>query len=55
MPRGPIAEQPSNPLQPPLPSGVVPETVVARTEERWGRDNGQHVGIMMVIIVMPRY
>ena len=47
-----MAEQPSNPLQPPLPSGVVPETVVARTEERWVAIMGSMLGIMMVIIVM---
>src|SRR6266850_1139302 len=48
----PLAEQPSNPLQPPLPSGVVPETVVARTEERWVAIMASMLGIMMVIIVM---
>ena len=47
-----MAEQPSNPLQRPLPGGVVPETVVVRTEERWVAIMGSMLGIMMVVIVM---
>ena len=47
-----MAEQPSNPLQRPLPSGVVPETVVVRTEERWVAIMGSMLGIMMVVIVI---
>jgi len=47
-----LAEQPSNPLQRPLPSGVVPETVVVRTEERWVAIMGSMLGIMMVVIVI---
>jgi len=39
-------------MQHPLPSGVVPETVVARTEERWVAIMGSMLGIMMVIIVI---
>ena len=47
-----MAEPPSNPLQRPLPSGVVPETVVARTEGRWAMIMAAMLTVMMAIIVV---
>jgi cytochrome c oxidase subunit 2 len=47
-----LAEQPSNPLQEPLPDGVVPETVVVRTEEHWVAIMAAMLIIFMVVIVV---
>ena len=47
-----MAEPPSNPLQRPLADGVVPETLVARTEGRWAIIMGAMLTVMMAIIVI---
>jgi hypothetical protein len=44
-----LAESPSNPLQTPLPDGIVPEEVVARTEKRWFMVMAVMLGVMMAI------
>ena len=47
-----MAEQPSNPLQRPLPDGVVPEPVVVRTEERWVAIMAAMLVVMMIVVVV---
>ena len=47
-----MAEPPSNPLQRPLPDGVVPEAVVARTESHWVMIMAAMLTVMMVVIVV---
>ena len=47
-----MAEPPSNPPQRPLPSGVVPETIVARTEGRWAMIMGAMLTVMMAVLVV---
>jgi cytochrome c oxidase subunit II len=46
-----LAEPPSNPLHRPLPDGIVPALVVARTEKRWLMVMAAMLVIMMSIIV----
>jgi hypothetical protein len=48
----PLAELPSNPLQHPLPDGIVPESVVARTEGRWVMLMGAMLAVMMAVMVI---
>ena len=47
-----MAEQPSNPLERPLPDGVVPEPVVVRTEKRWVAIMAAMLVLMMTVIVV---
>ena len=47
-----MAEPPSNPLQQPLPDGVVPEAVVARTEGRWFMIMAVMLAVMMAVMVV---
>ena len=47
-----MAEQSSNPLRRPLPDGIVPEQVVARTENRWLMIMVAMLLVMMAIIVV---
>ena len=47
-----MAESSSNPLQRPLPDGVVPEEVVARTENHWVIIMGTMLTVMMAVIVI---
>ena len=47
-----MAEQSSYPLRPPLPDGIVPEEVVARTEKRWFMIMAATLVVMMAIIVL---
>ena len=47
-----MAEPTSNPLRPPLPDGIVPEEVVARTEKRWIMIMAAMLAIMMAVIVV---
>lgn len=47
-----MAEQPSNPLPQPLPDGIVPEDVVARTENRWLIIMATMLLVMMAVIVV---
>jgi cytochrome c oxidase subunit II len=47
-----LAEQSSNPLRRPLPDGIVPEQVVARTENRWLTIMVAMLLVMMAIIVV---
>ena len=47
-----MAEQSSNPLERPLPDGVVPEPVVVRTEERWVAIMAALLVVMMTVIVV---
>lgn len=47
-----MAELPSDPLQRPLPDGIVPESVVIRTEERWVMIMAAMLVVMMAIIVV---
>jgi cytochrome c oxidase subunit 2 len=47
-----LAEQSSNPPPQPLPDGIVPEHVVARTEKRWLMMMGAMLLVMMAIIVL---
>jgi len=47
-----LAEQPENPMLRPLADGVVPESVVARTEERWLTTMSAMLIIMLVIVVL---
>src|SRR6516225_4619993 len=49
---GPLAEPPGNPLQRPLPDGVVPEEVVARTEKHWFTTMAAMLVVMMAVIVV---
>lgn len=46
-----MAEQSSNPLHWPLPDGLVPEDVVARTEKRWLMVMAAMLVVMMAVIV----
>ena len=47
-----MAELSSNPLGRPLPDGVVPEAVVARTEKRWVMVMAAMLAVMMAIMVV---
>ena len=47
-----MAEQSSNPLRRPLPDGIVPEEVVARTEKRWIMIMAAMLLVMMAIVVL---
>jgi cytochrome c oxidase subunit II len=47
-----LADTPSNPLQRPLPDGVVPEEVVDRTETRWVMVMVAMLAVMMAVIVV---
>jgi cytochrome c oxidase subunit 2 len=47
-----LAEPPSNPLQRPLPDGIVPEEVVTRTEGRWVMLMAAMLAVMMVVLVV---
>jgi len=47
-----LADPPENPLQRPLPDGVVPEEVVARTESHWAIIMGTMLVVMMAVIVI---
>ena len=47
-----MAEPPSNPLQRPLPDGIVSEAVVAHTESRWAMIMGAMLIVMMAVIVV---
>ena len=47
-----MAEPPENPLQRPLADGIVPEEVVARTENRWVIIMGTMLAVMMAVIVV---
>jgi cytochrome c oxidase subunit 2 len=47
-----LAESTSNPLQQPLPDGVVPEEVVARTEKHWLMIMAAMLIVMLVVIVL---
>jgi cytochrome c oxidase subunit 2 len=48
----PLAEQSENPLNRPLPDGVVPAEVVARTEKRWIAIMVTMLALMMAIVVV---
>ena len=47
-----MAEPPPNPLQQPLQDGIVPETVVIRTEGRWAMIMAAMLIVMMAVIVV---
>ncbi len=47
-----MAEPPSDPLQRPLPDGIVPEEVVTRTENRWVMIMAAMLAVMMAVIVV---
>jgi cytochrome c oxidase subunit II len=47
-----LADEPSNPLQRPLPDGIVPQDEVDRTEERWLIIMFGMLAAMMVVIVV---
>ena len=47
-----MAEPPSNPLQRPLPDGIVPEEVVTRTEGRWVMLMAAMLAVMMVVLIV---
>jgi cytochrome c oxidase subunit 2 len=47
-----LAEQTSHPLRKPLPDGIVPEGVVARTEKRWTMLMAGMLVVMMTVIVL---
>ena len=47
-----MAESSSNPLQRPLPDGIVPEEVVARTENHWVIIMVAMLVVMMAVIVV---
>jgi cytochrome c oxidase subunit 2 len=47
-----LAEQHTNPLQRPLPDGVVPEPVVVRTEEHWIAIMAAMLIIFMAVVVV---
>jgi cytochrome c oxidase subunit II len=47
-----LADEASNPLQRPLPSGIVPQDEVDRTEKRWLIIMLGMLAVMMVIIVV---
>ena len=46
-----MAELSSNPLRQPLPDGIVPEAVIARTEKRWVMMMAAMLAVMMAVIV----
>ena len=46
-----MAESPTNPLAAPLPDGIVPAEVVARTERRWIKMMAAMLLIMLVVVV----
>jgi cytochrome c oxidase subunit II len=46
-----LVEPPSNPLQLPLPDGIVPEEVVTRTEKHWVMVMAAMLVVMMAVIV----
>lgn len=46
-----MAEPSSNPQRPPLPDGVVPESVVVRTEKRWIIVMVAMLAVMMAVII----
>jgi cytochrome c oxidase subunit II len=47
-----LAEQSSNPLGRPLPDGIVPQEIVARTEKRWIMTMAAMLLAMMAVIVL---
>jgi cytochrome c oxidase subunit II len=47
-----LAEQSSNPLRRPLPDGIVPEEVVARTEKHWIMIMAAMLLVMMAVVVL---
>jgi len=47
-----LADANSNPLRRPLPDGIVPEEIVARTEKRWVMVMSAMLAVMMTIIVI---
>ena len=47
-----MAEQSSDPLHAPLPDGIVPEHVVARTEKRWIMITAAMLVVMLAIVVI---
>jgi cytochrome c oxidase subunit II len=47
-----LAEPPSNPLERPLPDGIVPEEVVTRTEQHWFIVMAVMLVVMMAVIVV---
>jgi cytochrome c oxidase subunit II len=47
-----LAEPTSNPLRPPLPDGIVPEEVIARTEKRWIMIMASMLVIMIAVVVV---
>ena len=47
-----MAEPSSNPRRRPLPEGIVPEAVVARTEKRWVMIMAAMLVVMMAVIVV---
>jgi cytochrome c oxidase subunit II len=47
-----LADQSSNPPRRPLPDGIVPEEVVARTEKRWVMVMAAMLAVMMAVIVV---
>ena len=47
-----MADQTANPLRRPLPDGVVPEEVVARTEKRWIMIMAAMLVVMMAIMIV---
>jgi cytochrome c oxidase subunit 2 len=47
-----LAEPPSNPLERPLPDGIVPEEVVTRTEQHWFIVMAAMLVVMMAVIVV---
>jgi len=50
-----LADAPSNPLERPLPDGIVPEEVVDRTEKRWVMIMVAMLAIMMAVIVVTGF
>ena len=46
-----MADDPPNPLLQPLPDGIVPAEVVARTEKRWLMVMAAMLAVMMAVIV----
>ena len=47
-----MAEQSTNPLGRPLPDGIVPQEIVARTEKRWIMTMAAMLLLMMAVIVL---
>ena len=46
-----MAEAPSNAVQQPLPDGIVPEEIVARTEKRWFMVMAAMLGVMVLAVL----